>query len=380
MDKKLALFVPVTCGTAFFLGLELGGFQLILLQAANFFNLNNVMMGAMVTSQFTAITLGPLLFGWAADRYGKKTILLISLPLFMLGCFGAAFSGTVYIFMISVFVTGLGYSVTECISSSALSDSFPGRESNYINLMQCGFCLGAVISPQIFSRLIASGLVSWRAVFLCAGSGFVLFFPLLCLSHCKRPVPANNDSTSASGVNARIISPMLFILLAGMTAYVAIESGVSFFADAIFVTEYSNTVLGAYAISAFWLAMTCARLVFAIIRINMRKAVILGFAATTVLLLLMFLIKDQWIQLGIITLLGAALGPIWTMIVGIGTTSFREKSATVASILYAAGGIGGVVTPLLIGWVSEWAGFYGGVRLLAAVSLIGLLAMWFGRR
>jgi fucose permease len=380
MDKRLALFVPVTCGAAFFLGLELGGFQLILLQAAQFFNLNNVMMGAMVTSQFIALTLGPLLVGWAADRYGKKTILLISLPLFTLGCFGAAFSGTIWIFMAAVFVVGIGYSITECIASSALSDSFPGRESNYINLMQTGFCLGAVLSPQIFSRLIAMGLVSWRAVFVCAGSGLAVFFPLLCLSHCKRPVAASDGSTMPTGETRRIVSPMLFILIIGMMTYISMESGISFFADAIFVTEYGNTSLGAYAISAFWLSMTITRFVFAIIKVKMQNAVILGFAATSIFLLLMLFLKDQWIQLGLIVCMGAALGPIWPMILGIGTSSFREKSGTVGSILYSSGGIGGIITPVLIGWVSEWAGFYGGFWLLVAASAIGLFTSWFGLR
>jgi fucose permease len=173
---------------------------------------------------------------------------------------------------------------------------------------------------------------------------------------------------------------MLFILLAGMTAYVSIEAGVGFFADAIFVTEYSNTVLGAYAISAFWLAMTLTRFVFAIVKVKMQKAVLAGFTATSVLLLLMLFFRYQWIQLGIIVLLGAALGPIWPMIVGIGTSSFREKSGTVGSILYAAGGVGGIVTPVLIGWASERASFYGGFWLLAAVSAIGFFTALPGLR
>ena len=379
MDKRLALFVPVTCVIGFFLGVELGGFQLILLQAAQHFNMNNVMMGILVASQYTAVTLGPLLFGWVADRYGKKTILLFSIPLFAIGCFCTAFSQTVFILISSVFITGIGYSISECISSTALSDSFPGKESKYLNIMQCGFCLGAVLSPQVFSRLIAAGLVSWRAVFMCAGSGFLLVYPLLCLSHCKQPITDNPCTEMPEKPKSRIVSPMLFFLLIAMLSYVAIETGLAFFADTLYVTEYSNTTLGAYAISAFWLAMTVSRFIFSLTKMKMQNMILMGFFASSILLVLVPVLKNQWALMGIFVLSGITIGPIWPMIIGIGTSSFRERSGTVGSILYASGGFGGAIIPVLIGWVSGWAGFYGGFRLLVAASVMGFFAMWFGR-
>ena len=108
-DKRLKLLIPVVTGLAFFLGIESGGFQLILLKAARDFKLNASMMGVVVASQYSAITLGPLLFGWVADRIGKKTTLLAGMPLFAIGCFGAAFSNTVAVFTGTVFIIGIGY-------------------------------------------------------------------------------------------------------------------------------------------------------------------------------------------------------------------------------------------------------------------------------
>jgi dipeptide/tripeptide permease len=35
---------------------------------------------------------------------------------------------------------------------------------------------------------------------------------------------------------------------------------------------------------------------------------------------------------------------------------------------------------VLIGWISVRTGFYGGFQLLAAVSAIGFLVMWFGKK
>ena len=376
MDKRLTLFIPAACGMGFFLGIELGGYQLILLQVAQSFKLSNVMMGVLVSSQFITATAGPLLFGWVADRYGKKIILLIFMPVFMLGCFSAAFSGAVTGFVFSIFIVGMGYSICECISSSALSDSFPGKESRYLNIMQSTFCLGAVISPQIFNRLIAAGLVTWRAVFILAGGGFVLIYPLLCLSRCKPHTQKSINEMPGTKGKQGIISPLLFALLTAMLAYVAIETGTAFFANVIFVTEYSNNELGAYAISGFWLSMTVSRFIFALTKIKMRNMVLTGLAASFLLLLLLLLIRNPWILMGIFISLGAVIGPVWPMLMGIGASSFRERSGTITSILYSSGGFSGAMIPVLFGWISGRAGFYGGFWILAAFSAIGFFAIW----
>jgi fucose permease len=372
-DKRLTLLVPVVTGLAFFLGMESGGFQLILLKAARDFKLSASMMGVVVASQYSAITLGPLLFGWVADRIGKKTTLLAAMPLFAVGCFGAALSNTAAVFIGAIFIIGIGYSVCECIGSSAVSDSFPGRESRYLNIMQCGFSLGAVLSPLIFSKLISRELVSWHAVFLSAGGGYVLLYPLLIFAHTGKPAVRENEKSVTSG----ILSPFLLVLVVAMLSYVAMETGAAFFADSLFVTEYSNTELGAYAISGFWFAMTVSRFVFALVKMKPRNMVLLGFAAAFVLFTLMFFCRLQWVAMGIFISLGMVMGPVWPMIIGIGTSSYQTRSGTVASILAAAGGLGGASIPVLIGIAAEQTGFYSVFCLLAAVAALGFLVMWF---
>ncbi|MCL2880972.1 MAG: MFS transporter, partial [Treponema sp.] len=254
MNRRVTFLTLTAYGIGFFLGLENGGFQLVLLQIARSYNLDNIKMGALVTAQASAITIGPLLFGWLADRVGKKAILMIFMPLFAIGCFGAAFSTSALLFASSIFMSGIGYSVSESISSSALSDSFPGRESRYLNIMQCIFCLGAVLSPQIFSHLISSGLVTWRMVFLISGAGFIVLYPLLCLSgiapsaaitsgnerHNSAPENKSVRTTRIAHNPLGVFTPLMLMLIVAMACYVAMEVGIAFFAEALYVTEYSN--------------------------------------------------------------------------------------------------------------------------------------------
>jgi fucose permease len=96
-------------------------------------------------------------------------------------------------------------------------------------------------------------------------------------------------------------------------------------------------------------------------------------------MLMLLFFFNYWILMGIFIMLGVVLAPAWPMIVGIGTSSYRERSGTVASVLSASSGLGGAVIPVLIGWVSEKAGFYGGFWLLVAASAIGFFIIWLNK-
>jgi len=411
MDKRLTLLIPVTFGMAFFLGVENGGFQLVLLKIAEEFVLDPVKMGGVVTSQFCAILLGPLLFGWISDRIGKKTVLIFGMIFFIAGCFGAAISKSALIFTCTAFFLGLGFSVCECTASTLLTDSFPGKESTYLNIMQSGFSLGAVLSPLIFSRLIWAGLVTWHAVFISAGAGFIIIFPLLMLSRSSVPLPENEDAKKKvmpsgikgikpcfdiarsvmaeqvqsqpslrSSIKTEIFSPFFIILLLAIMVNVAIEAGIGFFADTLFVTEYGNAQLGAYAISGFWFSMAVSRFVFSWIKIKPLNMVTAGFLSICVLLLFSLPLGNPNILLAVFFLLGFASGPIWPMIIGIGASLNQKRSGTNTSILYASGGLGGIIMPVLIGLVAERHGFYRSFWLLAVFSAAGFLIMRFGAR
>ena len=371
-ERRLLLLIPAVYGLAFFLGLESGGFQFALFRVASDFALNEVMMGVLVASQFTSITIAPLIFGHVSDKIGKKPALLIFIPVFSGGCFLAASAPSTIPFISGVFLIGLGYSVCECIGSSALSDSFPGKESRHLNMMQCSFSLGAVISPLLFKQLIMGWGFSWRLVFLVSGCGFLLLYPFMLLSGCRKPEQAIETSKSSI-----LKSPFFLALLFCMLAYVSMETGLAFFADTFMTREYSLT-LGAYGISLFWFAMAVSRFFFAWLKIGKHDAACLGFGGSAVFLLLFLFIKNQWLVLGIYAVLGFLMGPIWPMILGIGISAYKEKSGLAAGLLYAGGGVGGIISPVIIGLIAGRAGFYGGFVFLSlfAVSALPVLRLW----
>lgn len=394
-ERRLTLFIPAACGLTFFIGLEAGGFQFILLKVALVFSLNELMMGIMAASQAASITLAALIFGQLADKIGKKSTLLIFMPIFSAGCFLTAAASSAYFFMGGVFLIGIGLSICESIGSSALSDSFPGRESRFLNIMQCSFSLGAVASPLLFKQLVMGWGFSWRLVFLVPGCGYAFLYPLMLLSECGNPISPKEftslkpDQNSQTGSILTILrTPFFLALLFSMMIYVSMEAGIAFFIDTFMTLEYSP-ILGAYGISLFWFAMAVSRFFFAWVRMSKHAMVSLGFAGGAIFLLLFLFIKNQWLVLCIYTALGFLMGPVWPMIMGIGMSAYQEKSGMVGGILYASGGAGGMISPILIGFVaghsggklllsgglSPGSGFYRGFILLSLFSFSALLVM-----
>jgi fucose permease len=371
------VFIPVSWGLTLFLGIESGGFQLVLLQVSKEFSLNAFMMGAMVTSQYIAITIAPLLFGWIADRIGKKPILLFFMLLFAGACIFTALSGSALFFVIGVFFVGMGYSVCECVGSSALSDSFPGKENIYLNIMQSTFSLGAVIGPLIFNRLLLSGEFTWRIIFAVPGFGYMLLYPFMIISRCQSPQrkdqkTISDKNTAGFGFES---SRFILVLLFSMLVYVAMETGTAFFADSLFVLEFNNTKFGPYAISLFWFGMTISRLVFAGSGIRPRTMILLGFSLSAIVFIVIIFLKHEHLLLALFAVLGAMMGPVWPMILGTGTSAYQERSGTIASILTAAGGFGGAIIPMIIGFATEKTGLLSGFLLLAGISFMGFVFM-----
>jgi fucose permease len=198
---------------------------------------------------------------------------------------------------------------------------------------------------------------------------------------CRQPVLLGNvppGFLQKKPVIVKVFCSRFFIaLLVSMLAYVAMETGVAYFADSLFVWEYGNAKLGAYALSSYWLAMAVFRFLFAWIRMKPHTQILLGFFSSSLLFIMLLLFKNQWIQLGIFAALGAMMGSVWPMIIGIGTSTYQEMSGTVAGILIASGGFGGAVTPVLIGFIAEHLGLYYGFGLLAVIAITGYGFMKF---
>jgi MFS transporter, AAHS family, 4-hydroxybenzoate transporter len=111
---------------------------------------------------------GALCAGPLADRFGRKLILVSSVLLFGVACFGSSRSGDVTSLTVFRFITGLGLGAAMPNAVTLMSEFCPdSRRATLTNAMFCGFPLGAAFGGFLAAWMIP--LWGWRSVLMLGG-------------------------------------------------------------------------------------------------------------------------------------------------------------------------------------------------------------------
>ena len=376
--KNLLFYLAVAVG--FLLGFGSGGFQVVLINIGETFELTNATMGTVVAMKYAALIVMPPLFGFVSDKVGKKPILIIFMSIITTGYFVASFAPSQMVFMSGIFLVGAGYGVSECLFTAALSDSDPDKAEKKINVMQAFFNIGAVSSPLIVSFLMSRD-VGWPVAFILVGVGFALLLPILLFTtfheiHLKQQIVKSQASTS------KLFGSKLFVLIfVSLLVYAGLEIGVAYFADSFLTVELVAPRFGGLAISIFWFSTIMSRLMFSRLNIDALRAVYLLYGLTFFGFVALALNSSLALTLILYAVVGFLMGPLWGLLMATATKSFASQSGAVASVLTAGCGTGAMLFPIVLGLVADGFGLRASMVLLAGFSmLVFLQGRWALRR
>jgi MFS transporter, AAHS family, 4-hydroxybenzoate transporter len=112
--------------------------------------------------------VGSLSAGPLADRFGRKTILSISVLIFGLACLASAFSAGLNQLVAWRFITGVGLGAAMPNAVTMMNEYCPeARRATLTNAMFCGFPLGAAFGGFVAAWIIPH--FGWRSVLLLGG-------------------------------------------------------------------------------------------------------------------------------------------------------------------------------------------------------------------
>lgn len=135
-------------------------------------------IGALFASSYAGAALGATVIGIAADRYGRKAMLLASLALagtFTLLC---AWSASPAQLMLLRAVAGLGLGGTlSTITALTAESATPERRRATVTRMFLGFPIGAIVGGA--ATAAAMSALGWRGVFIGGGLCGLLLLPLV---------------------------------------------------------------------------------------------------------------------------------------------------------------------------------------------------------
>lgn len=368
------LLLPMALGLPFFLGFQSSGFQFALLSIGAEFTLNNFHMGCLVSAQFVAMVFAPLILGPLIDQFGKKKLAFSASLVFIVGCFSLVWTPTILFFIIGIFLVGVGFSICQSAMSAALSDAYPGKAARYINLSQCSFGIGAVLSPLITNALIMEFGFTWKVIFSICGLGYIILILPLVLAKFP-PTPTTVDMQQVS-ILALLSSKKLACLLVAIALYMACESGFSYFINSFFSNVLKAPQYSAFAISAFWLSMIPSRILTSIFHPYRVLFITVGFLLSATCFFLMIFVQSGLIAFLLCIFLGFFSGPLWPTLLGIATEESLANSGKITSLMLCSTGIGGAFAPTLMGTLSDLAGMRASYLALCLLAMGGVAFMF----
>ena len=132
--------------------------------------------------------IGAFIFGWLADKFGRKPILMINIVSYSVIGALAAFSPNLTTFLILRAVFGIAMGGEWGLGSALAMETIPPRARGMVSgILQCGYPTGYLLAAVVFGLLdhqtIAGFTFNWRGMF------FLSILPALLVLFIRSSVP-----------------------------------------------------------------------------------------------------------------------------------------------------------------------------------------------
>jgi MFS family permease len=168
-------------------------FSFLLVPIKRDLGLSDTQLSLLLGMSLASTAVGGLIFGWLADRLGRKLVLSLTILTYSLGTFFCGFSSGLGLLLIFRVVTGLGVGGEWATGQTLVGETFPARmRARFAAVMQTGApagialatVVGAFVEP-FFERSFGPGW-GWRACF------FVSVLPAILVIVIRRFMPESD--------------------------------------------------------------------------------------------------------------------------------------------------------------------------------------------
>lgn len=340
--------------------------------------LTSEQMGRIPAFVFASLTLGILISGPLADRWGGKLFATLGLALIIAGLalMGAAQSYPVL--LAAGCLMGLGAGILDMVLSPIVCALRPGRRSTAMNWLHSFYCTGAVGTVVIGSTALRLN-ISWRSVAL----GVTVFPAALLVGFAMTKIPSLVQEVGRrDGLPRLLMSPFFLAALAAILLGGATEQGMGQWLPTFAETTmgYGKSLSG-FFLAAFLVAMTVGRVLAALLgsRIRPFRLVILSCVLSVFLYLIGCFCPWRPVALSACIALGFTGSCLWPTTLGLTADRFPNGGASMFGLLAAFGNTGCFLMPWVIGVVAQHSNLNWGLATaaIAPAAMAGVLVwMW----
>lgn len=367
---KKKLLISISYISMGMLGMYITLYQYTILSVSQLFHINTAMMGLLIAMQHIGISIPPLFMGGLCYKIGKKKLMLIAFALLVAGTFTAGVADSLFVFIVSIFFIGAGFSVAEGTLSAVLTDEFPEESTKHLSFSQVAFSIGALCGPFIAAALIRNG-VFFKDLYVYSAGLFLILGLIFVLTQHK-----NDKGIHAEKGNFKVrkfLGDRVILLLAfGILLYVGVENTVANFADSYFELALKAPEFSAVALALFWGAMIPSRFLMGIIKINTKKVFIFLSVLASMSAILAMIIPYNTIKIIMFALCGFSCGPLWPIMMDTVAKKNRGSTGPALNVMMSFCGFGGAILPLISGALVNFSSQQTAYYLSAATALLML--------
>lgn len=218
------------------------------------FGLSLTAAGSFQYATMAGIALAGFFLGHLADRYGRKTTIIIGLTLFAASSYLFLAGSSFEFFSVLMAVSGTAIGIFKTGALALIGDisTSTAEHTSIMNTVEGFFGIGSIIGPALLAALLNRN-VSWPWLYVIAGSMCVLLIATALRVRYPSPVGAVTE-TNAQAMLAVNKNPFVLMFSLGAFLYVAVESAIYVWMPTLF-KDYTGPGewIAVYSISIFFL-------------------------------------------------------------------------------------------------------------------------------
>lgn len=336
----------------FIFGIVMAILGAILPQLADNLNLQRTQAGNLFFVMNLGMLAATLFFGPVVDRFGFKLLLALGSLLVGLSFTGLAYSSSYGLVMLSVVFLGLAGGVLNGGSNALVNDLHPGRRAAALNFLGVFFGFGAMLVPLIIGGFLKQ--LGLRPVILIAAG--LSLIPFILFSAFSFPRPKQAQGFPLKDVKKIVSSGLLWLAAFILFFQSGNEFSVGGWLSSYFREKFQfGLSQSALVLSGYWFFLIVGRFLYpALNRLWKRETVVmLSVVVALVSVAGLILSPAGWLAVAFALLVGLGFAAIYPTTLAVIGEKFPEFSGTAFSLAISIGLGGGMLSPWLIGRVSQ---------------------------
>jgi len=391
MNRALAKLVFFTTCTVFvFFGIYSAGMGSVLFELSDRTGSTLSAVGVIFTAIYAGSLLTQFASGWLTTLFGRVRVMTVSVFLMSVGLFGIVTSTSLALLIAACFVLGLGQGGVDIISNNLVTEAYPEKSVQVLNILHLAYGVGATVGPMLISVAIRNSERGLLVEGLVALSLFLSGFVYVVIQKKSKANVATDTPISEQSLTSKNEIPFYrdaFVWLLGFMLLLIV--GTQFSAGSwavVFMTKTleMRTDQASLVASLYWMFISLGRIiaVFLARRVAQRDMLFIHLGGSFIGAILYTLFIGQR-GASIVSLLMISLffGGLYPLILAFIPKYFGNNIDKASSIIVTMGTVGGLIMPWGTGSIlSEISPKMFTWSLVVCIFLVGVLSVFFMRK